>query len=324
MTQVSPFTPLIAKAALAPSVHNVQPARWRIDGDSMILIEDTARRLAVGDPTGNDAAISLGAAAEGLRLAASEAGCALQREDAPPLTSPWRGVARYRLVPGASADPLAALVEQRQSWRAGFERRADDRARAAALAGADRVIVHDAAKIADLAALYDRASYGFMRKTAFRAELRSWMRLSRRDPNWARDGLNAEAMALSRIEVWGAGLALGPLFAALDTVRIAPLALADAPQFRQAAAVVLFFRPEGEDPFVSGAAFYRLWLEIEAAGFGAAVLAALADDRSAAAALAQRHDPAGGRRLVSAFRIGNRPAGPRPARARLPLAELLV
>ena len=54
----------VVSAALAsPSVHNVQPARWRIAGEALVLLEDTTRRLAVGDPHGNDAAISLGAAA---------------------------------------------------------------------------------------------------------------------------------------------------------------------------------------------------------------------------------------------------------------------
>ena len=71
MTNAIDRRALVTEAKLAPSVHNVQPARWRFEGDdALILFEDTTVRLPVGDPRGNDAGISLGAAAEGLRLAA--------------------------------------------------------------------------------------------------------------------------------------------------------------------------------------------------------------------------------------------------------------
>ena len=41
---------LVAESSLAPSVHNVQPARWRIGEDEVTLLEDTRRRLPVADP----------------------------------------------------------------------------------------------------------------------------------------------------------------------------------------------------------------------------------------------------------------------------------
>ena len=65
---------VVGAALASPSVHNVQPARWRIDGDALVLLEDVSRRLSVGDPQGTDAAISLGAAAEGAAIAASGEG----------------------------------------------------------------------------------------------------------------------------------------------------------------------------------------------------------------------------------------------------------
>ena len=80
MTMSALLTRLVDAALASPSVHNVQPARWRIDGDALVLLEDTARRLAVGDPRGHDAAISLGAATEGLAIAASGEGLATQVE----------------------------------------------------------------------------------------------------------------------------------------------------------------------------------------------------------------------------------------------------
>ena len=106
----------------APSVHNVQPARWRIENDALLLIEDMSRRLAVGDPTGNDAAISLGAAAEGLRIAASRAELVAieSRSELPAATDALRPVARFRFEPEAAIDPLAEWLDQRASWRGNF------------------------------------------------------------------------------------------------------------------------------------------------------------------------------------------------------------
>ncbi len=319
----------VAAAIASPSVHNVQPARWRIDGEgehgALVLLEDPARRLAVGDPRGNDAAISLGAAAEGAAIAASGAGLVTRIERlAGGDQGGLRPVARLTFAPGADPDPLLAVLETRASWRGPFlPPTPQDRAATQALAGEDRAILSDPAAIADAAALYDRASYGIMRGEGFRAELRHWMRLRRSHPGWARDGLNAAAMQLSGIEAAGAGAVLGPLFRPLAALGLAPALLAEAKGFANAAAVVLFHRPAGEDPFESGRGFHRLWLAVDAGGLGGNVLAALADDPAAAATLCEAHGIGPDRRLVSALRIGRRD-GERFPRARLPLAEVLV
>jgi hypothetical protein len=162
-----------------------------------------------------------------------------------------------------------------------------------------------------------------MRAAGFRAELRRWMRLKSSHPDWARDGLNADAMHLSGLEASAAGAVLGPLFRPLAALGLAPALLAEAKGFANAAGVVLFHRAADEDPFASGRALHRLWLEVDAGGLGGNVLAALADDPAAAALLGERFGIGAGRRLVSAFRIGRR-AGTGFPRARLPLSEVLL
>jgi hypothetical protein len=315
---------VVAAALTSPSVHNVQPARWRIDGEALVLLEDTARRLAVGDPHGNDAAISLGAAAEGAAIAATAHGLAMQIERLSGDDGALRQVARLTFTPGAAPDPLLPVLETRASWRAAFAPPSpEDRAKAAALAGDDRIVITDPAEIAPIAALYDQASFGIMRGDAFRAELRHWMRLRKSHRDWARDGLNAAAMHLSALEAAAAGAVLGPLFRPLAKLGLAPTLLAEAKGFADAAGVVLFHRAASEDPFDSGRAFHRLWLDIDAAGMGGNVLAALADDVAAAAVLCHAAGIGAERRLVSAFRIGRR-AGAGFPRARLPLHEVLI
>ncbi len=61
--------PLLAEARLAPSVHNIQPSRWRIDGDRLLLLGDPVRAIPVADPLARDWRLSHGAHFEGLSLA---------------------------------------------------------------------------------------------------------------------------------------------------------------------------------------------------------------------------------------------------------------
>lgn len=315
----------VVSAALAsPSVHNVQPARWRIDSEALVLLEDVSRRLSVGDPRGNDAAVSLGAAAQGAVIAASGEGLATTVERLDGEAGDFRKVARLSFTPGTAPDPLLPVLETRASWRGEFlAPTAQDREAAAALAGVDCTIISDPAAIAAVATAYDRASYAIMRGPGFRAELTHWMRLKPSHPDWARDGLNAAAMQLSGVEALAAGAVLGPLFRPLAAVGLAPALLAEAKGFGNAAGIALFHRPADEDPFDSGRAFHRLWLAIDACGFGANVLAALADHRDTAAALCRDHAIPNGHRLISAFRFGKRDGPPFP-RARLPLSEVLI
>lgn len=319
---------LVAEAMLAPSVHNVQPARWRLLGeDGLLLLEDRSVRLRVGDPTAHDAAISLGAAVEGLRLAAGRQEALLEpMSDLPEAEGDLLPRAAFRLVPGTGRpDPLSDQVDRRQSWRGAFARATDeDRAAAAVLATHDTAVVTGTAELKNLARLADTASHHFMQQDSFRRELTSWMRLSRRHPRWSRDGLNAEAMAMGRLEAWGAGLVLGPLYGPLEWLSLAAPLTSEADKTASATGLAVFHRPADEDPFISGGHFYRCWLRLEDAGFGAAVIAALADHAPAAAAVSRLAGLADGRRVVSTFRIGRRPEGRTAERARRSIDEILV
>ena len=319
---------LAAEAALAPSTHNVQPARWRFEGGGLLLIEDRTRCLPAGDPSERDAALSLGAAAEGMAIALSGMGHALidlGAADLPMAEGPLRPVRRFAIEPGGAADPLRPFVPRRRSHRGRFAAVSDaDRAALAGLAADDVTVLADPDRIATIAALADRAGHGFFRDDACRRELLGWMRLRRRNPRWAVDGLNAEAMAMSPVEAWGAGLVLGPLFRPLDRIGLAARLSAEAATVRGAAGLVLIHRPAGEAPFDSGRAFYRAWLRVAQAGLHAAVMAVLNDDPAAREeALGMAALPPG-RALVNVLRVGRAPEGSDYPRARIAPAELLV
>ena len=67
-------------ALRAPSLHNSQPWRWRLDGTTAYLYLDSTRRLPATDPHARELVISCGAALHHLQVALAAAverlGCA--------------------------------------------------------------------------------------------------------------------------------------------------------------------------------------------------------------------------------------------------------
>jgi hypothetical protein len=325
---------LVREANRAPSVHNVQPARWRFGADGEVwLFEDAARRLRVADPTGRDGRLSLGAAFEGLTLALSRRGLALETPELAPAPAPSVGdaaglvpVARAVIRPGTAADPLAGSVSARRTFRGRFVRAdADARRRLGALLDSlpGVVPVLEPADVRDVGALNDRASWEFLRQPEYQQELYRWMRLSHRHPGWGRDGLNADALALSGPERFAAALALHPsVFAVLRALGVGRFLVAEAPKTASATAVAILTAARREDRFEAGRRFYRTWLAIAAAGFALCPMSALVDSDAAAAELKGRYRVAPDAALVNVFRIGPAPSG--PSTPRLPAEELLV
>jgi len=320
------FAAVVLEANLAPSVHNTQPTRWRRVSGSEVQVRDARERhLPVGDPAGRDAGVSHGAAIEGFVLACSArewaAGVAPSVE---PADGDGDGdVATLTLSKGAAPDPLQAWVHVRRTYRGRFlpaapnalDRLAEE---------PDIVIVRARDGIAHVAAVYDTASLATFRDAAFRAELLSWMRLSRRDPRWTRDGLNAQAMEMSGVEAAGAGLVLRPgVFEALDRLGVAAGFVAEARTVMSAAGILLFHRPADEHPLETGRRYYRLWLSITRSGLSAAPMAVLADDPKAASEMARSFSLPPGRRLITALRVGRAPERTMPPKPRLPIEDLL-
>lgn len=313
------FRVLVAEANLAPSVHNIQPTRWRLLPNGRVeVLEDHRRRLPVGDPEGRDIGVSHGSAVEGFRLAASQRGLAVEvghREGC---------VAELIASEGGKLDPLAPFLRQRRTYRGRFE--LDGEARARRLAPTEDItVIDDLEGIARLAELYDEASLRWFREGPYRAELVSWMRLSRRHPAWSIDGLNAEAMEMSAIEAAGAAFVLRPgVFETLDRFGLAGGLVAEAPVVRSAAAVALFHRPRSEAPFDTGRRFHLAWLEFTRIGLSACPMAVLADDPGARASLQHEHGIGADRRLITAFRLGVAPDRDLPPKPRLDVEALIV
>ena len=320
---------LVAEARLAPSVHNIQPTRWRRAGDRILVLADPTRRLPVADPTGHDVRLSHGAAIEGMALALSRRGLRIVQVELHPGAIPVDGglipVAALDIAPGGVPDQLSDLVTHRASWRARFMpgNAGTDQALAdLARTESDLTVITEPGQIETIAGLADRAGFHFLCDAAHRKELLAWMRLSSGHAAHARDGLNAEAMALGRLEALAAGLVLGPLFTTLHLIGLAEPLTSDGAKTRSGA-IALFHRPAGEDPVLTGRAFYRAWLGMTRSGLSACPVSVLVDWPESRSALTKLFPPPAGRRLVNVFRIGAAERHGVCPHHRLPVAELL-
>lgn len=319
---------LAAQTARAPSPHNTQPARWRFTGDGVDLYECVERRLAAGDPTGRDQAIALGASWEGMALAISIKGWTLGAPQRVNGDGPVRRYAGARVTKGGKPDPLAAAVLIRRAHRGLFPEADAARTKRLdelALRWPMHTWVRNASELAAIARQYDAAAAGALRDPAVAAELYRWMRFSPRHPNWARDGLAADCLTLSSFEAWGGSIAMRPgVLRVLVALGMGGLLVSETAKVRSATALAILLAPRGEDPFVTGRAFYRFWLDLAASGFSAVPMSALADSPEHARALLATY--AGGKdvALINVFRVGPTPDPPPPESARLPPEELLV
>lgn len=315
----------IARAALAPSVHNVQPWRWKRDGAGLILACDLAVGLSAGDPEGRDAGLSCGAAAEAMVLALSTQGLRATIDDRW-MTDDRRSITGHRIAAhltwdaGAEAEPLAQMLEERFTFRGMFD------AAPVALFGwgrQDAVMVTDRAGRDWLAVRNDWAALQIMRDAGFRGELLGWMRLHAGHPRYAYDGLSRAALRMTRVQALGARLTLGPLWTLCDRLGLTPGMTAEAVATQSAPVIACFHRLAEESPVTSGRAYLRMCLEAAHLGMAGWPMAALSDHPTTRAEVCERFGIAAERRLLQVIRFG-RPAGEMPPRARRPMAEVML
>ncbi len=320
MIDKAQFQNVVRRANQAPSVHNVQPTRWKLGRDCIQLYIDGSVRLKTGDPEGLDAALSCGAALEATLLALGDIGLNAHVMDYWGGRGPEGGVqlaAELQLKKG-EADPLAAALERRFTWRNFFKDQAVD-----PWLREDVHFVATQELKARIAERNDWASLEIMKNKAFRAELLSWMRLSSAHPRHSLDGLNNEALQMPNSDARMARWALGILWPVLRLFGATKGITSEAEKTLSAPILAAFHRPANESPIQSGRAYLRLCLEAAQLGLSGWPMAALSDHQQTNAEICEMLGIGTDRRLVQVLRFGHA-SGPRPLPARRPLEELIL
>ena len=197
---------ILYHASLAPSGHNSQPWRVRIEAPNIWVIEaDAQRRLPCVDPDNRELLLSLGAFVENLVLAAGAAG---RQADIRVLASNRhdRDVVRIAFTPaGPIGEPLQK-IRLRRTVKHGFLNKALSSAdvdRFSHLTGGR--LFYFPCGSSHAACIRDAAVEAFriqaMRDDAQR-ELVRWLRLADRDARRHRDGLTTEGMEIQGFKGW--------------------------------------------------------------------------------------------------------------------------
>lgn len=196
---------LITVAAGAPSAHNTQPWESRISDAGIDLGVAAGRTLPVGDATGRDTLLALGAWTESAVIAARHAGRDLTVRTLPALGDPEVIVAARRRDPvvrltlggpSRADDGLRRTLDARLTYR-GRVRRADGFLAAAAAAVPDWIgLVPITAR--DLNRMSVLGTADTMTRPGAVEELAGWLRLTPQHPRYAVDGLNDRVLQLPR------------------------------------------------------------------------------------------------------------------------------
>jgi hypothetical protein len=327
------WTLAVAAAARAPSPHNAQPSRWRLRGSRVELHGDPACWLSAGDASGRDDLISFGMAWEAMSIALSEAGGRLleprlEPDCCPPSHRDIRLIAAADLESGAAVDVLAPWQAKRRSFRGPFPPCNAD----AALRLDACICAHAgmAAPIAEglrdrIARWYDDAAAAGLRDGGIAGELYQWMRFSRKDPRWSRDGLAADCLMLNGLEAWGASWLMRPgCLRVLAGLGLLGLVVSERAKVLSATRLVAIHAGSEESLFECGRRWYRFWLSLSVTGMCAVPMSALVDSPEHASLLSAASPMPPGRRLVNVMRVGPSPEEPPPKSARRPVAEFLM
>jgi nitroreductase len=196
----------IARAGtLAPSGDNLQPWRFRMDGESLLVIGDPTRDHSLFNVQNLASYIAIGAVLENIIVVASRYN---YRADISyfPNQGERDLIARVSFSPGASVDPLADALERRCTNRKPYQRRPLDEAtfKNLALDGSrfsnlGLVWLNDRASLKKIGAIVARADRLLFENPRIHDHLFSTIRWSAAEVATARDGLPIETLELGAL-----------------------------------------------------------------------------------------------------------------------------
>jgi nitroreductase len=322
---------LLDAASRAPSAHNTQPWRLRARSGGLEIALVPQRMLPAADASGNDALHSVGTVLENLVLTLAQHDHAARYAIAERVEADRPVVSlRWQAAGDARPDPtLYRMIPIRRTSRLPYRRDpvpAEALAVMRAAAAPCRLhTIDDPPRIDALRRLVVEATIAQLADERIARELFAWLRFSRRDARWYRDGLNAACMGWSGVEAAVARRLLAPgAMRGLSRLGLHKALASDVNQQAPPAPAIglLTTSIEGVAPRVeAGRALQRVWLTAATNGLVTHPLSAAVDVEATRPRALALFGIAPDQRPVNLFRLG---FSPPPARsARLPVDELL-
>ena len=197
---------LVRYGTLAPSGHNTQPWKFAIRGNTIRVLPDYSRRLAVIDPQDRELWISLGCVLENLAIAARSAG--YETEITLPTPEAEFLTLHLRSAPARSPDPLFEAIPHRQSTRSLYDGHAvplTDVRKIEAVAPAPGVSLRvltasgQKEKVIEYVTSADHSQYG---DQPFINELVRWLRFNKPEALHSMDGLYTRCSGNPELPRW--------------------------------------------------------------------------------------------------------------------------
>lgn len=206
---------LVRYATLAPSSHNTQCWKFRIEEKAISILPDLARRCPAVDPDDHHLFVSLGCAAENLMQAALANG--LQGEASFDMAA--GDVLKVALEPTKPVTSLLfQVIPERQSTRADYDGTSLSMQELAILekAGTGKgvrvILLTEKAAMEQILAYVVQANTAQMNDPAFVQELKAWIRFNRDDAVQTGDGLFTGSTGNPSMPSWLGGLLFGMFF----------------------------------------------------------------------------------------------------------------
>jgi len=204
---------LIKYAIKAPSGHNSQPWKFKLEKNSITIFPDYQRVLPVADPDNHELFISLGCALENLIIAAAYFGYHTHIEMK--MEDPFKESIRVGFSSGNNQnyDQLFNNIEIRQSTRSKYNKALIPPADIEKLNEAgnqDQVLFllfTESFQIEPVIEIIKRATVSQLSKKEFIKELMQWIRFNRKTAEKTGDGLYSGAIGSPSVPKW-----LGKLF----------------------------------------------------------------------------------------------------------------
>lgn len=193
-------------ASLAPSGHNSQPWRVRVEQPDRWVIEaDPNRKLPAVDPENRELILSLGAFVENLSIAAGAMGLATDI-DVVARQRHQRDIMRLTLRKDRKTNVPLEKIQYRRTVKHGLVTRELSKADVDALsAGADDSLFYFPRGTRHAECIREAAVENYRiqsRRQEAQRELVRWLRLSHRDAVAHRDGLSTAGMEISGLAGW--------------------------------------------------------------------------------------------------------------------------
>ncbi len=310
---------LIRAATLAPSSHNTQCWKFGLEPDVITILPDLTRRCPAVDPDDHHLYVSLGCAAENIVQAATAHGLHA-------IGAPLAPDAGYRLELSARtvpASPLSAAITSRQSARNVYDGRALTRPelvrleRAGASEQVSLMMLTERSALEGILDAVVSANATQMHDAAFVAELRQWIRFSRREALDQRDGLFSGTTGNPSIPRWLGEAMFGMVF----TEKGEKAKYVE--QIRSSAGIAVFIGAESDAAhwMEVGRCFERFALQCTMLGISTAMINQPVEVPTARSQFAA-HLGLGGKRPDLVVRFGRGPGMPRSLRR--PVSAVIV